>query len=65
MNLTAEQIDLINNHFTEIPKDMVVFKGLVDVKISDEEKKSCLLAIIDKMEREMAQVKEVIETISD
>ena len=64
MALTKEQKDIIRNHFSEIPRDMEVFKNLIDVKIDDKEKKDALLAMIEKFEAECAEVKDIIETLN-
>lgn len=65
MPLTKEEKDKIKNHFTEIPKDMEVFKNLIDVGIADEDKKRCLLAMIDKMETECEEVKDIINNLPE
>ncbi len=63
MNLTAEEIAIIKNHFSEIPKNMEIFKSLIDVKIDDENKKKVLLAMIDKFEIDIEGIKTIIETM--
>ena len=63
MPLTREQKDTIKNHFTDVPLKMSVFKQLVELNFPDEEKKSCLLAMIEKIETEITTVKDIIETL--
>lgn len=65
MPLTKEQKDAIKNHFSDVPVKMSIFKQLVDADFPDEEKKTCLLAIIDKIETEVTEIKGVIETLPD
>ncbi len=64
MPLTTDQKNKIKNHFSEIPKDMELFKGLIDVKMPEEDKKECLLAMINKFEKEIKEIKDIIEIIT-
>ncbi len=61
--MTKEQKDIINNHFSEIPREMEIFKKIIDIGIDDEDKKQLLLAMIDKMESECSEVKTIIKNL--
>ena len=61
--LTSEEKATINNHFQEIPRNMLTFRDLIDVNMADEDKKRCLLAMIGKFEEWIGQVKEIIKKI--
>jgi len=61
--LTAEEKATINNHFQEIPRNMITFRDLIDVNMADEDKKRCLLAMIGKFEEDIAEIKDIIKKI--
>ena len=63
--MTKEEKDTIKNHFTEIPKNMEVFKSLIDVNIPDADKKRYFLAMIDKMQAECEEVKDIINNLPE
>ena len=63
MNLTQEQKDKIKNHFSTIPTEMVLFRQLIDNRITDADVKKALLAMIKNFEDDITEVKDIIKSI--
>ena len=59
--LTAEQKKKIRNHLPTITKNIGVFLTIMDLEIDEGIKKAVLLELIDKIEKDLAEVKQIIE----
>ena len=63
MPLTAEQKKLIRNHFSTIPKDIGIFLTIIDLEIDEQVKKDVLIELLDKIEKDLVEVKQIIENL--
>ena len=59
--LTPEQIKTILNHMPTVKGNVEVFLTAFNAKLDEEEKIDFLLALIDKMEVDLQECKNVLE----
>lgn len=62
-NFTPEQIKIIKNHMPTVERSARTFINVFDTKVDDEkEKLEFLVSMIDKMEKDLAEVKNIINS---
>ena len=60
-NLTADQKKILNNHLPTIKHYAEVFLTCLDLKMEKEVEKAYLVALLTKMEGDLAEAKKIIE----